>query len=93
MYLSMLANLPAFIGMIVGIILTQTPAFQDSRKWILAFAAGSFLYISLVGILPNLHKVIGKKNDKSKILVAFSGLIVGWLTMVMIALYGEDIQL
>ena len=99
---NMAANLSAFGGMILGILLIQNASDPSTAtKWILAIAAGFFLYIGLGVLLPELgaDKVLDNKPFKvrampwARHLAQHLGLIIGWLIMLIIALFGEQLSL
>ncbi|KAJ3078970.1 hypothetical protein HK102_004111 [Quaeritorhiza haematococci] len=110
------SNLTAFIGSFIGIALATSSAdsgLGSARKWILALAAGNFLYIALVDLIPELNVVHRIKDAKTKpvggekgakeevghagvhgwkrFAVQSLGIAVGWLAMVLLALYGENL--
>ncbi|KAJ3079973.1 hypothetical protein HK102_003394 [Quaeritorhiza haematococci] len=128
--LNALSNLTAFIGSFVGILLVTSasesgPTFpsnatspeHDARRWILALAAGNFIYIALAGLVPELNRVHcprqqGEINldpgggdvdkDAGSTLSTSSGrwahfaaqnagIWIGWVLMVLLALYGERV--
>ena len=54
----MMANLSAYLGMGVGILVVQHSGDPGVvSRWILACAAGSFLYIALVDLVPEMSQV------------------------------------
>lgn len=95
--------------MILGILIVQNSGSPDQvTKWILAVCAGSFLYIALVDLVPEMSKVHIKAlnpkmaeesvcdhhaNSWKRVIAQHMGIISGWVIMVLIALYAEDIKL
>ena len=84
------------MGAAIGILLVQTA--QDTKSlntWVLAIAAGSFLYLALGAIMPQIGQihVKGGKKGWPKTVCQHVGMITGWVVMVLIALYGENIQM
>lgn len=76
---AMIALLGGFIGIGIG-------SSDDNLPYVLAFAAGGFLYISLTDMLPQLLH----SRSIWRSLVELVGFSIGVLVMVIIATYGED---
>ena len=84
--------------MIIGIVSVQHSSDPtEAKMYILAFTAGSFLYIGLAILLPELKRVHALNGDESEInknsWARFGlqnlGIFLSWLIMLLIALYGE----
>jgi len=83
-----------YCGLIFGIILGDT---TESGQWIFALAAGMFLYISLVNMVPELNQ---QAEDMKKggtplwlvLVIQHSGIIVGFVIMYLMAAYGGEID-
>lgn len=94
MKMALLANLlsamSCYIGLIIGIFVGQQ---ADVRFWIFAIAAGMFLYVALVDMLPDLMHSESLQTDP---VVTFAcqnfGLLLGICIMLIIALYEEDLM-
>ena len=90
-----LAASPTFFGLCVGIAVGEN---TDANPWIFAIAAGMFLYIALVDMIPELNS-LGEDLIRSGIkhLVAYAimhlGMISGFLLMLIMAIYGNDIDI
>eukprot|EP00112_Aurelia_sp_Birch-Aquarium-sp1_P001984 Seg1218.7 transcript_id=Seg1218.7/GoldUCD/mRNA.D3Y31 product="Zinc transporter ZIP14" protein_id=Seg1218.7/GoldUCD/D3Y31 len=85
-----------YAGLIAGIILgTKT----DSVQWVYALAAGMFLYISLVDMLPEATgmqvtiSATSKKETWLNFFIVNMGIIIGFVIMLVLALYGEGIKI
>lgn len=84
-YYNIISSVLSFTGMAIGIFVVQVRV--SFIKWIFSFTAGSFLYIALVDLIPELNR--DNKNSIKKILLQTLGLCLGGLLMLMIGLY-ED---
>ncbi|XP_072182389.1 metal cation symporter ZIP14-like [Diadema setosum] len=84
-----------YLGLILGIVLGEN--FHAS-EWIFALAAGMFLYISLVDMLPEINNVGGgdplHRDQRSFgiLLLQNAGLLTGFALMVILALFAGRIQ-
>ncbi|MBT3720541.1 ZIP family metal transporter [archaeon] len=72
----------AILGTVVGILLADT-AFHF-EKFILPFAAGTFLYISATNLLPQLHRHCKLKETFQHMLA----IILGILIVLLLTIYG-----
>ncbi|CAK9300583.1 unnamed protein product, partial [Gordionus sp. m RMFG-2023] len=81
-----------YLGMFFGIILGEN---QEASFYIFALAAGMFLYISLVDMMPELNKSIEKANKLGKLpstlVIQYSGIALGLTSMSLLAKYGSSI--
>ena len=90
-----LAASPTFFGLCVGIAVGEN---TNANPWIFAIAAGMFLYIALVDMIPELN-ALGEDLIRSGIrhILAYSimhaGIISGFLLMLIMAIYGNDINI
>lgn len=82
-----ISSLTAMVGLYVGLAVSTNP---EVRLWIFAVTAGLFLYISLVDMLPQL---LERQKDKPKLNFIFNnvGILIGAATMLLLALYEEQI--
>ncbi|XP_033638692.1 zinc transporter ZIP12-like isoform X3 [Asterias rubens] len=80
----------AFIGLCIGIPLAAGNA--EARQWIFAVAAGMFLYVALVDMLPELihHEL---KNKGTVFLLHNAGFLCGTVIILVIALYEDAINI
>ncbi|OQV21774.1 putative Zinc transporter ZIP10 [Hypsibius exemplaris] len=91
-FYNMVSSVISFIGMIIGVILGQS--HNETGLWIFALAAGGFLYIALVDLLPELRPVEARKDESPlwHLVLQNFGLLTGAGIMVLIAYYEEDIK-
>nr|ABC86269.1 RE41071p [Drosophila melanogaster] len=85
-YYNLLTGVLSFIGMIFGIAFGQS---QDVAQWMFAVAAGLFIYIALVDMMPEIsasHKSLGQ------FLLQILGMLSGVGIMLLIALYEGDLM-
>lgn len=78
-YYNLLTGILSFIGMIVGILFGQS---QEAAQWMFAAAAGLFIYIALVDMMPELsaaHKTL------EQFALQIFGMTTGVLLMLLIA--------
>ncbi|KAH8379132.1 hypothetical protein KR009_003208 [Drosophila setifemur] len=85
-YYNLLTGVLSFIGMIFGIAFGQS---QDVAQWMFAVAAGLFIYIALVDMMPEIsasHKSLGQ------FLLQILGMLSGVGIMLLIALFEGDLM-
>ncbi|XP_053383640.1 metal cation symporter ZIP8-like isoform X2 [Mercenaria mercenaria] len=85
-----------YIGLIVGVFLGENMA---ANTWIYAFAAGMFLYIALVDMMPEMYAAGEKEVNKKLVgtgyifLLQNLGILSGFGIMLILAIYGGHLQL
>lgn len=84
-----------YLGLIFGILLGEN---TQGSHWVFALAAGMFLYISLVDMLPEVnHAAEEEEKESGKVWPAFllqhSGILTGYGIMVFLAVFGSQIDL
>ncbi|XP_076354679.1 zinc transporter ZIP10-like isoform X2 [Tachypleus tridentatus] len=87
--LNFLSALTCFIGLYIGIELGED---EVARSWILTVTAGIFLYVALGDMLPELKQKKGD-NQMKMILVKNVGVLMGFLFMILIAIFEERFAL
>ncbi|KAM7538183.1 hypothetical protein Aperf_G00000078500 [Anoplocephala perfoliata] len=90
LFFNIVSSVLCIIGMIVGIGAGNVEA---ASSWIFAFTAGTFVYIALVDMLPELNS-FQVKPDQSRIvqlIIQNSGLITGAGIMLVIAMFEEQL--
>uniref|UniRef100_A0A6B2EK53 Putative zinc transporter foi n=1 Tax=Phlebotomus kandelakii TaxID=1109342 RepID=A0A6B2EK53_9DIPT len=88
-YYNLLSSVLSFLGMVVGVFIGDTP---EASGWIFAVAAGMFLYIALVDMMPELTSSHQEKCALSTCLLQVFGMMVGLCIMLLIAVYENDLK-
>ncbi|XP_063698679.1 zinc transporter foi [Culicoides brevitarsis] len=92
-FYNILSSILSFFGMVVGIIVGDTP---EASAWIFAVAAGMFLYIALVDMIPELTSShTGDKEERcqlSELILQFLGMAMGFGIMLLISIYEHDLK-
>ncbi|KAG8332149.1 hypothetical protein J6590_028137 [Homalodisca vitripennis] len=86
LFYNLVSSVLSFLGTAVGLIIGN---FGDSTRWIYAITAGSFIYIALSNLVPEINR---QKASYWTILLRLSGILCGGGLMGCIALYEEDIH-
>ena len=83
------ASVICWVGMFLGVFLGS---IKDA--WLNAFIAGTFLYIALVDMVPELDSCphLPCKNRAIKLTVQLVGISVGVLIMLAISLYEDKFE-
>ncbi|XP_064396790.1 zinc transporter ZIP6-like isoform X1 [Halichondria panicea] len=94
-YVALLFNLfsalTAVVGFFVGVAISTTS--EDANGWILAVAAGIFLYIALVDLLPELIHSNEKGSSRwVMFLMANIGLIISFVALLLLAIYEDALN-
>uniref|UniRef100_A0A1Q3FVM2 Putative zinc transporter foi n=1 Tax=Culex tarsalis TaxID=7177 RepID=A0A1Q3FVM2_CULTA len=90
-YYNLLSSILSFIGMLIGIVIGHQP---EASAWVFAVAAGLFLYIALVDMIPELTSAHGAEDrcKTSEFLLQFFGMSAGFGIMLLIAMYEHDLK-
>ncbi|CAK9816898.1 Zinc transporter foi [Anthophora quadrimaculata] len=89
-FYNLLSSVLCLFGMIFGVLLGSTPAVSS---WMFAAAAGMFIYIALVDMIPELsssHSV--ERSSQWQCILQALGLSCGLGIMLIIALYEHDLK-
>lgn len=88
-YYNLLSSVLSFLGMILGIIIGETP---EASAWVFACAAGMFLYIALVDMMPELTSAHNERCALSQCVLQILGMCTGLGVMLLIALFEDDLK-
>lgn len=77
------------LGMVCGVLAGHAPS---ATRWLFAAAAGMFLYIALVDMMPELSTSHSKEGTLCQCILQLMGLATGIGIMLVIALYEEDLK-
>ncbi|XP_049621604.1 zinc transporter ZIP4 [Suncus etruscus] len=87
--LNLASAITAFAGLYVALGIGVT---EDSEAWILAVATGLFLYVALCDMLPAMLNVRDRR-PWFLFLLHNMGLLSGWILLLLLSLYEENITL
>lgn len=76
----------SFFGMIFGIVFGEN---DEASRWMFAVAAGLFIYIALVDMMPEMTSA---HNTVQQIVLQLLGLVGGVMSMLLIALYEHELM-
>lgn len=86
-----LSGCPCYVGLVAGVKLSEV---MHAAPWILGFAGGIFIYISLVDLLPEMKEAGENSSTPVNIfLIQNTGIICGVAIIAAMATYGKEIQL
>ncbi|CAH2067000.1 unnamed protein product, partial [Iphiclides podalirius] len=88
LYYNLLSSVLSFMGMAGGIWLAED--HESASQWIYAATAGTFFYIALADLVPEINE---NNHGKSiNLFLAVLGILTGGVIMLMIALHEDSIQ-
>ncbi|XP_075219312.1 solute carrier family 39 fear-of-intimacy [Lycorma delicatula] len=89
-FYNLLSSILCFVGMCLGVFLGHN---ETTTQWVFSAAAGMFLYIALVDMIPELTSSHSKEGSSfCQCALHFAGLMSGVGTMLLIALYEHDLE-
>ncbi|GJQ81409.1 hypothetical protein Trydic_g18274 [Trypoxylus dichotomus] len=89
LFYNLLSSVLCFMGNWVGLRLGN---IEYASSWVFAAAAGMFLYIALVDMIPELSSGHDSEGTLFKCCLHLSGLLLGFGIMTVIALYEHDLE-
>ncbi|XP_060536201.1 zinc transporter foi-like [Cylas formicarius] len=89
LFYNMLSSLLCFLGNIFGLLLGNT---ESANSWLFAAAAGTFIYIALVDMIPELSSAHEDEDNLLQCVLHLGGLLSGFGIMTLIALYEHDLK-
>lgn len=88
LYYNVLSSILSFMGMAGGIWLAED--HESASQWIYAATAGTFLYIALADLVPEINA--NNYGKSINLLLAVLGILTGGIIMLLIALHEDSIQ-
>ena len=88
--LQILSQLPAFLGLYIGIPVGDSS--DEAQEWFLMIATGIFLYVALCDLVPQILEYFRIYPFKIMALCVNLGLAFGFLSMFWLAIFEEHID-
>lgn len=87
-FLNIVSSILSFIGMFIGLFVVRMNT--EFVRWIYAGTSGTFLYIALADLVPELGK---SQRNLNAIIIQIFGIFLGGVIMLVIALNEESLKL
>lgn len=90
LFYNIVSSVLSFIGTYIGLWLGN---FSLATQWIYAITAGSFIYIALADLIPEMNKTCTSGLvDITHIFLQLCGILIGGAIMCMIAIFEENLH-
>ncbi|XP_018580003.1 zinc transporter foi [Anoplophora glabripennis] len=89
LFYNILSSVLCIFGNMFGLWLGNT---EYASSWVFAAAAGMFIYIALVDMIPELSSAHEDEGNLMQCLLHLGGLLLGFGIMTLIALYEHDLK-
>ncbi|XP_072387859.1 zinc transporter foi isoform X1 [Diabrotica undecimpunctata] len=89
LFYNILSSVLCIFGNIFGLMLGNT---EYASSWVFAAAAGMFIYIALVDMIPELSSAHEDEGNVGQALLHLGGLLTGLGVMALIAFYEHDLM-
>lgn len=93
---NLMAVIPSFLGVAIGIVLGEN---THASTWILAIAGGMFVYIAFVDMLPELWEQAkeltetGTETPGKILFIQNLGLLTGFIIIFLLAMFGGEMEM
>ncbi|XP_044744449.1 zinc transporter foi-like isoform X2 [Coccinella septempunctata] len=89
LFYNLLSSVLSLFGNYVGILVGNS---EYASSWVFAGAAGMFIYIALVDMLPELSSSHEDENNYTQYLLHMGGMLSGFGIMALIAIYENELK-
>ncbi|XP_063932699.1 zinc transporter foi-like [Zophobas morio] len=89
LFYNIISSILCVLGNLLGVWLGNT---EVASSWVFAVAAGTFIYIALVDMIPELSSAHEDEGNLIQSILHLSGLLLGFGIMTLIALYEHDLK-
>lgn len=87
-FFNIVSSILGFIGMVIGLVLVGVNT--SSVRWIYAATAGTFLYIGLADLVPEINR--SSHGGFRNVMLQISGILSGGIIMLLIGLYEDKLR-
>ncbi|XP_008195606.2 zinc transporter foi [Tribolium castaneum] len=89
LFYNIISSILCVLGNLLGVYLGNT---EVASSWVFAVAAGTFIYIALVDMIPELSSAHEDEGNLIQCILHLSGLLLGFGIMTLIALFEHDLK-